>query len=92
MAEPKSTESKTQATTPAAGEVLSASVTLQRRVNDTNGDNRQWIVVFAATDGEAADWAPADRAPVFPLQLTVSGDVGDALEIGKTYRVTITEA
>lgn len=90
MAAEKSTDAKQQ-----AAPLVAALVKLDRKVNDSNGDHRQWIVSFSATeDGSEANaaWAPADRAPVFPLQITVSGDVGDALELGKSYGVFIAEA
>jgi hypothetical protein len=72
--------------------VLTALVKVNRKVNTSHGDDGRYAVSFAAAqDDRNVTWAPADQAPVFPLELAVSREVGDALDTTKTYQITITE-
>lgn len=73
--------------------VLAALVRVHRKVNTSHDDARQYVIEFgAAEDDRNREWSPDDMPPVFPLNLAVSGEVGDALDVTKTYRLTLTEA
>lgn len=79
-------------TTGAAAPALTALVKLSRKVNTSSGDDGRYVVSFAAADDDRnRTWAPADQAPVFPLELAVSREIGDALDTTRTYQITITE-
>jgi hypothetical protein len=70
--------------------VLTAFVKINRKVNSSTGDRRTWSLdIGAADDDRNADWAPEGQPGVLPISMVVSGDVGDALDVTKTYRLTL---
>lgn len=84
--------SDSKATAAGPAPALTALVKLVRKVNTSTGDDGRYLVSFAAADDDRnRTWAPADQAPVFPLELAVSREVGDALDTTRTYQITIAE-
>jgi hypothetical protein len=84
---------KTTTSAPAPAPLVSAFVKVTHKINTSADDTRRYSVTFAESgDDRNQAWAPADQLPVFPLHLALSGEVGDQLDMTKTYLVTIIEA